>query len=233
MTATTQQGPGGLTFEVVGTGERVTLKDFRTVVAGYTGRDEAAVHKHIAELAAIGVPAPDSIPAFYPVDSRLVTQEATVRVSGSNTSGEVEPVLVRVAGELFLTVGSDHTDRDLERTSIAAAKQACPKPVSRQLVRLPPAAESFDWDAVHASSSVDGTTYQSGVLGSLRVPSEVLAMYDEVAGQTQPDVVMFGGTLPLLDGKFVAGSRWEMALTLSDSTVIQHAYTVVTAEHRP
>ena len=34
----------------------------RLVVAGWTGRDEAAVRHHIDELAALGVPAPSKSP---------------------------------------------------------------------------------------------------------------------------------------------------------------------------
>lgn len=218
----TAGGPRRLTFQVAGTGERVALADVHAVVAGYTGRDEAAVREHIAELAAIGVPPPASVPAFYPVDSALLTQQETVPVRGLNTSGEVEPVLVRAGGALFLTVGSDHTDRDLERTDIAASKRACPKPVCRQLVRLPAPPERLDWDAVQVSCHVDGVAYQSGRLAALRVPTDVLAMY---AGPGDGDLVMFGGTLPLLTGTFVAGTRWQLSLALPDGTVLRHAYT--------
>ena len=35
------------------------------VIAGWTGRDEAALRKHIEELAAIGVKPPKTTPIFY------------------------------------------------------------------------------------------------------------------------------------------------------------------------
>ncbi|MEO9527100.1 MAG: DUF2848 family protein, partial [Roseibium sp.] len=37
----------------------------RLIVAGWTGRDRAAVDHHIEELAAIGVPTPSSVPLYY------------------------------------------------------------------------------------------------------------------------------------------------------------------------
>ncbi|MPV35540.1 DUF2848 family protein [Georgenia subflava] len=216
-----------LTFEVLDDAgsagpDRLALTDYTVVVAGYTGRDAAAVQHHIDELAAIGIPAPDSVPAFYPMDAALVTQDPAVTVAGSYTSGEVEPVLVRAGGELYLGVGSDHTDRDLERESVAGSKAACPKPVSRQVVRVP---ADLDWDAVEMASAVDGERYQSGTLRTLRVPTDVLALLDADSSAPGGDLVMFGGTLPLLTGTFVAGSAWELELRLPDGVTLRHSYT--------
>lgn len=208
-----------LTFTVAGTGDTVVLTDFDLVVAGYTGRDEASVKKHIDELAEIGVAPPETVPAFYELPASLATQEERITVSGSNTSGEVEPVLVRAGGKLYLAVGSDHTDRDIERESVAKSKAACVKPLGGRVV----AVAEPDWDAIAASSTVDGARYQQGTLSALRVPTDVLAMRDGSAGR---DLVLFCGTLPLLDGGFVAGTDWKLSLTLPDGTELTHEYSV-------
>jgi len=226
--ASEDHAPAGLSFTVADTGTTLRLTDFGLVVAGYTGRDETSVRRHIEELAAIGVPEPESVPAFYPLDPALATQAAEVEVGGGNTSGEVEPILVRAGGRLYLGVGSDHTDRDIERTGVAASKAACPKPVSTGVVALPAdgGATGLDWDAVVARCTVDGAQYQSGRLDALRVPTEVLALLDaSPQGPGAGDLVVFCGTLPLLDGKFVPGRRWSLSLTLPDGTVIDHTYT--------
>ncbi|SOD60395.1 Protein of unknown function [Streptomyces zhaozhouensis] len=211
-----------LTFTVAGTGEVLRVEDFDLVVAGYTGRDESAVRAHIEELAAIGVPEPDSVPAFYPLDARLAVQDEAITVAGGYTSGEVEPVLIRAGGRLLLGVGSDHTDRDMERESVARSKAACPKPLSRVVVELPEA--GLDWDAVQAECAVDGREYQRGALAALRVPTELLALPGAPAAAR--DLVLFCGTLPLLDGAFVAGAAWSLALRLPDGTALRHRYTV-------
>lgn len=211
-----------LTFAVAGSTERVTLQDYTLVIAGFTGRNQAEVQHHIDELVAIGVPAPESVPSYYPLDTSLVSSAPDVQVHGANTSGEVEPVLIRHDGRLYLTVGSDHTDRDLERDSIAVSKAACPKPVGNTVVPLP---DGFDWDSVGATSTVDGKLYQKGTLASLRVPTDVLAAYSAATGNTDGDVIMFGGTLPLLDGQFVPGATWELSLELPDSVHLTHTYT--------
>jgi hypothetical protein len=208
-----------LTFTVAGTGSSIVLTDFDLVIAGYTGRDEASVKKHIDELAAIGIAPPQTVPAFYELPASLATQQQHITVPGPNTSGEVEPVLVRAAGRLYLTVGSDHTDRDIERDSVARSKAACAKPLALTAIEV---AEP-DWDAISASSTVDGVGYQQGMLSALRVPTEVLALRD---GPAQHDLVLFCGTLPLLNGQFVAGTDWKLSLTMPDGTELTHAYSV-------
>lgn len=44
------------------------------IVAGWTGRDRAAVDHHIAELADLGVAPPSEVPLFYRVSQSLFTQ---------------------------------------------------------------------------------------------------------------------------------------------------------------
>jgi len=96
----------------------------RLVVAGYTGRDEATVKAHTQELAAIGIPPPDSVPCFYELDPSLLTTAPVIEVDSKHTSGEVEPVLIRHGGKYYLGIGSDHTDRDLQRVDIEASKKS-------------------------------------------------------------------------------------------------------------
>lgn len=50
--------------------DRAELVPKTLIVAGWTGRDEKALHHHIEELAAIGVPRPSSVPVFYRPQAR-------------------------------------------------------------------------------------------------------------------------------------------------------------------
>ena len=52
------------------------------VIAGWTGRNLAAVQHHIDELAALGVPGPSKTPLFYRVSADLVTQADEIQVLG-------------------------------------------------------------------------------------------------------------------------------------------------------
>ena len=52
------------------------------IVAGWTGRDKAAVQHHIDELAELGVPGPSQTPLYYRVSNTLLT--AAAEIQGSN-----------------------------------------------------------------------------------------------------------------------------------------------------
>ena len=90
---------------------------------GYTGRDRAAVERHIRELEREGVPAPPRVPMCYAVANHLLIQGGgMVEVCGGTTSGEAEPVLLVTPRGVLVGVGSDHTDRQLERQCVARSK---------------------------------------------------------------------------------------------------------------
>jgi hypothetical protein len=218
--------PEALRFRVIGTDTELDVDAPRLIIAGYTGRNAAAVAAHIEELAAIGIPPPASVPAFFELDPGLVTTDPVVEIAGANTSGEVEPVLIRHAGRLYLGVGSDHTDRDLERTDIAASKAACPKPVGHEVVALPDDLTALDWDAISVESSVDGDAYQRGTLDALRTPADLLSRLTRALGEIGGDLVIFAGTLPLLNGQFRPGHRWTLSLQLNADSSLTHSYEV-------
>src|SRR5262245_53116133 len=113
--------------------DRAELPPKTLIIAGWTGRDEKALHHHIEELAAIGVPRPSSVPVFYRISTANLTQTARLEVLGSDTSGEAEPVIVSMQDGLWLGVGSDHTDRKAETMGIALSKQLCSKVVGKTL----------------------------------------------------------------------------------------------------
>ncbi len=212
-----------LTFDVINASTRLVVVPARLIVAGYTARDAAAVEAHIAELEAIGVPRPASVPAFYDLDPALLTTDPVVAVDGASTSGEVEPVLIRQGDRYYLGVGSDHTDRALERTDIAASKAACPKPIGGTVLEIGTDLSTVDWDVLVADSSVDGWPYQEGGVSSLRRPTDLLDRMADVIGAVDGDLVLFCGTLPLLGGAFVHGGYWRIHLQ-TPVGVLTHAY---------
>ncbi|NNL18659.1 MAG: DUF2848 family protein, partial [Boseongicola sp.] len=77
------------------------------IVAGWTGRDAAAVQHHIDELAEIGVAPPSMVPLFYRVSKALLTTDASIEVLGKTSSGEAEPLIIKHDGKLWLGLGSD------------------------------------------------------------------------------------------------------------------------------
>lgn len=169
----------------------------RLIVAGWTGRDRAAVDHHIEELAAIGVPAPSSVPLYYQCAPALLTQEASIQVLGDQSSGEAEPFVLKQDGRLWLGLASDHTDRSLETYSVAWSKQACAKPVAETLWPFEDVAEHLDSLKLQSwiREGGDWIAYQDGTLAS------ILPLQQLITGADLRDgTAMLCGTLPAIGG---------------------------------
>jgi hypothetical protein len=195
------------------------------VIAGWAARDRAAIDHHIEELAAIGVPRPSTVPLFYRVSCANLTQDDTIECVGDGSSGEVEPVLFVHAGRLWLTVGSDHTDRKAETYSVALSKQLCAKPVARDAWPLEAVRDRLDTLRLRAWIEEDGREllYQDGLLAALQPATDLLARYLE--GRAPPEgLVMSCGTLGAIGG-VRASTSFKMALEdPATGRSIGHAY---------
>lgn len=179
------------------------------LIAGWTGRDPKAVQHHIDELSNLGVTPPSKVPLFYRVSNSLLVQSPDIQVLGQATSGEIEPLLVKMEDTLFLGLGSDHTDRELEAVSVAASKQACPKPVSQDLWLFEEVEPHLDELILRCEIEEGGqwTLYQDGPLAGIR-PLRDLAVNAELAD----DQAMFCGTLGAIGGVRPA-SFYRMSLS--------------------
>jgi hypothetical protein len=164
------------------------------VIAGWTGRDEAQLKKHIMELAEIGVKPPKTTPIFYRVAASLITYANAIQVSGPDTSGEVEFVLLSKPDGLWVTVGSDHTDRKAETIGVSLSKQLCEKPIARDAWRYDEVKPH--WDKLVLRSWADGKLYQEGPVTTMRSPEDLLSRH----GQIPTGWAMFCGTLAAKGG---------------------------------
>jgi 4-hydroxyphenylacetate 3-monooxygenase len=182
--------------------QQLVLEDPQVVIAGFTGRDERSVEAHIAELMELGVPRPETVPAFFMVPGELLTlAPAAVAVDAPETSGEAEPVLVRLpSGECYVGVGSDHTDRALETESLEASKRACAKPMGPGVWPLDEVAEHWDELELVGESGPEAAPYQRSTLADLRRPEELLELVWEAGADPQRPLVVFLGTVSLVDG---------------------------------
>ena len=173
------------------------------VVAGWTGRDRAALEHHVRELEALGVKRPSSMPVYYRIAAGNLTQERCVQTVGPDTSGEIEPVLLSMRDGLWLGLGSDHTDRKLETVSVALSKQACPKIIGGALWDCHDIAAH--WDQLMLRSWIveqDGgapVLYQEGALSMILPLHQLLDGYSGV-NTLEVGTVMFCGTFPAIGG---------------------------------
>ena len=183
------------------------MKDFpiaELVIAGWTGRDEQALRKHIRELEEIGVAPPKTTPIFYRVAASLFTHASEIQVSGPGTSGEVEFVLMKTENDLRVAVGSDHTDRKAETIGVSLSKQLCAKPVSPESWRYDEVKPH--WERLTLRSWTDGELYQEGPVTAVRSPEDLMGRYP-----LKPGYAMFCGTLAAKGG-IRGGERFRMEL---------------------
>lgn len=167
-----------MTFEFVRKNEswtdEITLNAL--IVAGWTGRDHDAVEHHIKELEAIGVQRPAKTPIFYRIALSRLTEKSTIEVLGETSSGEVEFVLMRHQGELWVGLASDHTDRDAERHGVSLSKQMCDKPIANTLWAYDDLKDHWDELILSASIGENGqeVLYQKGAVSAMLTPKGLL-----------------------------------------------------------
>jgi Protein of unknown function (DUF2848) len=198
------------------------------VVAGWTGRNVAALEAHIKELEAIGVKRPKTVPIFYRCARSLLTSEPSIEVMADKSSGEVEFVLYQYDDGLWLGLGSDHTDRKAETIGVTLSKQMCAKPVGTQLWRYDEVKPH--WDKLVLRSFVPGggqrRLYQEGPVTNMRSPEELIKLYtggDKLA----PGTAMFCGTFAV-HGEISYSGTFDMEL--EDPVLgrkITHSYKIV------
>jgi hypothetical protein len=199
------------------------------VVAGWTGRDQAALEHHIAELEAMGVKRPASTPIFYRVAAARLTTDAVIEVVGEASSGEVEPVVLQLGDGLWVGVGSDHTDREAETVGVTISKQLCDKPIAPVL--WPHAEVAGHWDRLvlrsFAVSAGKRELYQEGALAAMLDPPALIGRYSP-DGRLAEGTLMFGGTFAAKGGIRPA-ERFEFEI--EDPVLgrtIRHGYAIAT-----
>jgi hypothetical protein len=198
------------------------------IVAGWTGRDAAAVEKHIRELEALGVKRPASTPIFYRVSAARLTTGTEIEVVGTHSGGEVEFVLLQHDGRMWVGTGSDHTDRQVETYGVTVSKQMCDKP-------LAPVFWAFDevaphWDQLrlraHVIENGERKVYQEGPVTAMLAPFDLIGRYLKTGVRLPENTLMFCGTLAARGG---VRATAHFAFEIEDPVLgrkIAHAYSV-------
>ena len=186
------------------TGQTADSKDVsvtKAIVAGWTGRDRVALEKHIKELEELGVARPASTPIYYRVSASRITTDEVIETTGEASSGEVEFVLAQWGGEMWVGVGSDHTDRQVETYNVTVSKQMCEKPVAREFWRFADVAPHWDQIVMRSWIRENGerVLYQEGSVVAMLDPMTLVEGYE---GKRTLDegALMFCGTFAAKGG---------------------------------
>jgi hypothetical protein len=200
------------------------------VLCGYTGRDQSAVRAHIEELKKEGVEPPPSVPTFYPKPPRDMVFEEAIIVEGRETSGEVEYFLLVDRNNIYVGVGSDHTDREMERVDILKSKQVCPAVFSKNLWNYNEIKSHWDQIEIRSRAVKDGESvlYQESTLGTILPPEELLRLVQQKVEGSLEGIAIFSGTPPLKTGQMVFADRFECELV---DPVLKRELTIVYSIH--
>ncbi len=206
----------------------VVVRVEKLVCFGWSGRDREEVLKHVEELSRLGVPRPRSIPEMFVVPPYLLYSGDFLEVYTEFDSGEVEYVLVfDEEGRVYVGVGSDHTDRVLERLSVEKSKQVYPKVVASRLWMYSDVVDHWDELVLRSWARRGGRLelYQEGRLASLVRPEELV----ERVGRffEKRNLVVFSGTIPTVGGEVYSSDYF--VFELYDPVLgrrIRHSYSV-------
>ncbi|HCY85789.1 MAG TPA: hypothetical protein DHV36_11700 [Desulfobacteraceae bacterium] len=200
---------------LVQTGNRVRPRAFgveQMINAGFTGRNQEEVRHHLDELAAKGIEVPGETPVLYPVVPCALTAKDTINVYGTETSGEIEYILfVESREEIFVGIGSDHTDRKLEELDIPRAKQITPNVFAPVVWPLAEVESHWDRLIMGCDVTLDGeqVVYQEGELALLMSPAELMALVKEKVNGSLDGAVIYSGTVKMETEEFVFADRFE------------------------
>jgi uncharacterized protein DUF2848 len=181
--------------------ERQAVPIEQLVIAGWTGRDPAAVEKHIQELEALGVRRPASVPIFYRAAAARLTTDTLIEATGTGSGGEVEFVLLQHHGRLWVGTGSDHTDREVEKYGVTVSKQMCDKPIASVFWAYDDVVAHWDRLLLRAHVVEAGARvlYQEGPVTAMLDPAVLISRFNGSALLPE-GTLMFCGTLAARGG---------------------------------
>lgn len=204
---------------------------------GFTVKDPAVMKKHMEEIQKEGIPFEDAgggEPSIFQMSDWTATTASDITVQGPKTSGEVEFVSLVKGQQFFITVGSDQTDRDLERISVPWAKQVCQDVICPTVWPMDDLADHWDQLILESEVQVGQKTipYQRNVVGVFMHPREMVDfILAKVPAARDRGIVLYSGTLPTLHGKIEYGDSWTIRLI--DPVLnrkLEHTYKVVVLE---
>lgn len=212
-----------------GLSETVDFEVKYLVLGGYSGRNTEGVMKHIEELAKLGVPKPPRVPMLYPISRYLLRFDEEVEVLDDKTNGEVEYVLFVDKDILYVTVGSDHTDRDLEKYGVRKSKQMYPVIIPKKVWKYKDVKDHWDEIVIKSFITVKGKEilYQEDPLKALHPPEKLIEDIEKELKIDKNGLVIFSGTIPSITGELLFGE--EFKILMHDPVLkrsLEHKYNI-------
>ena len=170
--------------------------------ARFTARDVDGLRKQMDEqLAQEGhfSSATFTNPSIFRIARYLLTQDTEFEVQGTMTGGEGEVVAIRDGAEIFISVGSDQCDRELDPIFPDKPKQMCPHPVATTAWHYDDVKDHWDDLRIQSTVTVQGLAVplQDSPLDALVTLDYLLDMPS--VGALPDAAVLYCGSSPFLD----------------------------------
>lgn len=172
----------------------------RVFNAAWSARNAEERDRHIDELQRAGVPAPARTPDCFELSPDRVQATKIVHTLSPGTSGEAEYVILVGTDDIYVGVGSDHTDRQLEASSVRLAKQLYPNVLGTSVWPLGDIDEHWEQLLLESDVHNDGAAvpYQRGSVDLLMPPSYWLAELEKCGIKVAPGLILFSGTISVI-----------------------------------
>jgi len=211
--------------------EKISFEVRRMINLGRTSRNPSDIMKHLEELKKAGIKVSPDIPSYNPkIRDRITTSNKIEALPNSKTSGEVEYVLLFTSdSNFYVTVGSDHTDRELEKQNVVLSKQICLNVISPKIWHYEDVKDHWDDLIMRAWVKKDGNRqlYQEGKLGEMLRPEELIERVRLRVSGDLTGAVVYSGTFPIIGGELSFSTYFEMELLDKHRTRhIKHIYNV-------
>jgi hypothetical protein len=153
-------------------------------------------------------------PIFFKVSTYLATTGTGITVQDGQTSGEAEFVLLFHQGEIYVTCGSDHTHRGLERYSIPGAKQMYPKIFAPDVWRLTDVEGHWDQLMLRSWATVGGVRklYQQASLAHIMERDQLVEEAERYFKVRQDGTIFMSGTIPTVGGELVYADHFSFEM---------------------
>jgi hypothetical protein len=170
--------------------------------ARFSSRDRAAMRKTLDELRATGMGGTGKNPSIFRIARYLLTQAEEFEVQGPLTGGEAEVVAIREGDEIWISLGSDQCDRELDPLFQDKPKQMCPHPIARDAWSYAEVKDHWDELEMHSEVVVGDhvVPYQDNAL-SVLVDVEFLLGLEDVKSLPFPSFLYCGASSAAAAGK--------------------------------
>jgi len=137
-------------------------------------------------------------PSIFRIGRYLLTQDKEFEVQGPLTGSEAEVVAIRDGVEIFITVGSDQCDRELDPLFPDKPKQMCPHPIASTAWPYDEVKDHWDQMRILGQAVVKGHTVPiQDTTVDTQVDLEYLLAMDSVRSLPDP-MVLYCGAVPFL-----------------------------------